>query len=337
MQAVGRRQIEALQIAEGYFGSQVLFTANELGIFDRLGESPRSAADLATEVGAPENSLQRLLNAAVAVGLLTFRDGRYANAELADAVLVSGRSGYLGNWMRLMSHWMRPWLNLKETILTGKPVDNGDLHLGTDPIYTREFTLGMDDYARLRGSEIVHHLDFDGALRLLDVGGGPGTYAILFAKRWPNLHVSIFDLPEVATIAAGNVAAAGVEEQVAIVPGNYYENDFGDGYDVVFLSDTLHQESPADCEMILRKAYRALNPGGRIVIQAMFLNDDKMSPRWPVMHSLLLLLVYGSGRAYTVTETMQLMTAAGFRGCTHRRMSLLNVNSLIFGDKPATS
>jgi hypothetical protein len=85
--------------------------------------------------------------------------------------------------------------------------------------------------------------------------------------------------------------------------------------------------------MILRKAHRALRPGGRVVVQGMFLNEDRTSPRWPLMHSLVLLLVYGGGRAYTVNETLGFMEAEGFTNGRLERMSLLNVNSLILGEK----
>ena len=329
-----RRQIQLLDTAHGYFGSQVLFSANELGVFAALDEQARSAAELAPALGAVEDTLERLLNACVALGLLTFDSGVYANTALADEVLVPDRDGYLGNWLRLMARWMTAWTNLTETVRTGRPAHDAQLHLGGDPEQTREFLLGMHDYARLRGSEIVRYLDLGGGLELIDVGGGPGSYAVLFTKEWPDLNVTVFDLPGVVPVAQEHAEEAGVADRVVLKPGNYYEDELGSGYDVVFLSDTLHQESPEVCELILRKAYRALSPGGRIVVQAMFLNEDRVSPTWPVMHSLIMALVYGGGRAYTVQETIELLDRAGFVDSTHQRMSLLNVNSLIVARKP---
>jgi SAM-dependent methyltransferase len=327
------RQIELLEIAEGYFSSQVLFSANELGIFEHLAEHPRSLADMSRTLGAGEDPLERLLNAGVAVALLTHANGMYQNSELASAVLVPGRPGYLGNWIRLMSRWMRAWVHLSESVMTGKPAEDPSLHLGRDPEYTRDFVFGMDDYARVRGSEIIRYLEFGGGIHLLDAGGGPGSYAILFARHWPDLRVTIFDLPDVIRLGATQVREAGLEERILLAPGDYYKDELGTDFDAVFLSDTLHQESPEACEMLLRKAYRALKPGGKLVVQAMFLNEDRVSPRWPVMHSLILLLVYGGGRAYTVGETISMIESAGFVNCVHRRMSLLNVNSLILADK----
>jgi 2-polyprenyl-3-methyl-5-hydroxy-6-metoxy-1,4-benzoquinol methylase len=328
-----RWQIEALGLAEGFFESQVLFSVNELGVFDLLAPGPRTVDELAAEIPADRGALERLLNAAVAIGLLELGEGRYENGPLADRVLISGRPGYLGSWLRLMSRWMKAWTHLTESVRTGQPAEDPQLHLGGDPDYTRDFIMGMHDYAQLRGSEIVEYLDFGGGLRLLDLGGGPGTYAILFAKRWSDLRVTVFDLPEVVRIAAENSRAAGVDGQVSIEAGNYHEEEVGAQYDVVFISDVLHQEDPETCRMILQKAHRALKPGGRLVVQGMFLNEDRTSPRWPLMHSLVLLLVYGGGKAYTVNETLGLMEEAGFTNGRLERMSLLNVNSLILGER----
>jgi 2-polyprenyl-3-methyl-5-hydroxy-6-metoxy-1,4-benzoquinol methylase len=328
-----RWQIQALGLAEGFFESQVLYTVNELGVFDLLAEDPRTVDELASEIPADSEALTRLLNTAVAIGLLAIDGGRYRNGPLADRVLVSGRPGYMGNWMRLMSRWMKVWTHLTESVRTGQAAQDPWQHLGKDPGYTKDFILGMHDYAQLRGSEIVSHLDFGGGLRLLDLGGGPGTYAILFAKRWPDLRVTVFDLPDVVRIAADNAQAAGLNGRVSTEAGNYHADEVGADYDVVFISDVLHQEDPETCRLILQKANRALKPGGRLVVQGMFLNEDRVSPRWPLMHSLLLLMLYGGGRAYTANETIGFMEAAGFTNGRLQRMSLLNVNSLILGDK----
>jgi SAM-dependent methyltransferase len=331
--SLARTQIEALEVAEGFFGSQVLFSLNELGVFDELAVVPRTLQQIASATKANSDALERLLNAGVALKLLGYVDNHYFNGPLVDQVMVSNRPGYFGNWMRLLARWMRAWTNMTESVRTGMPAQDPWLHLGKDPDYTRDFILGMQDYAQLRGGEIIRYLDLENASTVLDLGGGPGTYATMFAERWPNLRVTVFDLPDVVPIAEKNARAAGVEDRVSTLGGDYHKDDIGAGYDAIFISDVLHQENPETCEMILRKAYGALRPGGRVIIQAMFLNEDRMGPRWPVMHSLILLVLYGGGRAYTVGETIGLMEAAGFSNCRHQRMSLLNVNSLIFAEK----
>lgn len=330
---VGRRQVEALQVAEGFLGAHVMFALNELDVFDRLAGGPRSADELAAEVGAKAEPLTRLLNGGVALGLLALDDGRYSNSELAAAVLVSGTEGHLRDWMRWLARLAGRFPGLAASARTGEPVDDPSLHLGGDPAFTRDFILGMHDYARLRGSEVVRHLDLSGARRLIDVGGGPGTYAMLFAEAWPELEVTVFDLPDVVRIAGANVRGAGLEGRILTVAGSYVEDDLGEGFDVAFLSDVLHQEEPEAAVSLLRKVHAALRPGGRIVVQGMYLNEDRVSPRWPALVSLILLVMYGTARVYTVGETMGMLEEAGFREPEHVPMSLLNVNSLVIAGR----
>ena len=323
------QQVDLLEVAEGYFASQVLFSLNELGVFALLADGPRSADDIAEGVNAQADPVQRLLNAGVVLEMVRCVDGLYSNGTLVEGILVPGRPGYLGNWIRWMARLSRPWTHLTESVRSGRPAIDSSEFLGGDPEFTRDFVTAMHDYAQVRGSELVRYLDLSGVRSLLDVGCGPGTYAALIARRWPELRLTLFDLPGVVETARENCVAAGVGDRVSIRTGDYHRDELGSGFDVVFVSDVLHQEDPEGCATILEKSHSALGPGGRIVIQGMFLNEDRMSPRWPVLHSLILLLVYGGGRAYTVGETVDMLQAAGFREPTHRRMSLVNVNSLI--------
>lgn len=332
--SIGRRQVEALHIAEGFLDAHVLFALVDLGVFDRLAEGSRDADELAAETGTKAEPLARLLNAGVALGLLSVKDGRYANSDFADDVLPADAPGHLGDWIGWMARLGERFPRLAEAVRTGQPVEDPGLHLGGDPAFTRDFVMGMHDYARLRGSEVVDRVDLSGVRRMIDVGGGPGTYAAMFARAWPQLEVTVFDLPEVVSIARENLEAEGLTDRVRTVAGSYLQDDLGEGYDAAFLSDVLHQEDRETAVSLLRRVHGALRPGGRIVVQGMYLNEDKVSPRWPAMVSLILLVTYGAGRVYTVAETIQMLEAAGFRDPEHQRMSLLNVNSLVLAERP---
>ena len=332
--SIGRRQVEALQVAEGFFEAQVLFALNALDVFNHLANGPRTAEEVASEIRVQADPLARLLNAGVVAGLLTLTDGRFSNSPLSESVLLSDSKGHLRDWMRWLARLADRFGRLPEAVRTGKPPVDPSRHLGGDPELTRDFIMAMHDYARLRGSEVVEHLDLSDASSLIDVGGGPGTYAILFAQAWPNLQVTAFDLPDVVPLAEENCRAAGVGDRVRTVAGSYLEDDLGEGFDVAFVSDVLHQESRETAVEILRRVWRAVRPGGRLVVQGMHVNEDRVSPRWPVLASLIMLVLYGEGRMYTIAETVDMVEEAGFRSPEHVRMSLLNVNSLILAERP---
>jgi len=324
---------QLIQLALGYWRSQVLFTANELGIFNILNDGEMTSKEIAQECKGSVDYIERLLNACVAIALLKKQNGCFQNSSLAKTFLVEGRPQYMGNWIRLMSTWYRPWECLPKAIRTGKPVEDPLEHLGKSSDYTRHFILAMHDYAMGPGKEMVNHLDLTGRRRLLDLGGGPGTYSVLLAQKNPELEPVVFDLPPVVEIAKEVICNYGLSDRVIVREGDYRVDDLGNGYDVVLLSNMLHQEDPDACKLILRKAYDALVAGGMLIVQAMFLNVEKDGPAWPALQSLLLLLVYEGGRAYSLEETLNMLDDTGFSKHEVKKMSLLNAESMIIARK----
>jgi SAM-dependent methyltransferase len=322
---VDRRRIEARvrlnRLAIGGWAAQALFASNELGVFDLLRDGRSlTAAETAAELGTDEDSTARLLGALVAIDLLEHRGDRFANSRAAEEFLVSGHPESLATWVALLGGWNQTFGRLAESVRTGDPAEVPEEHLGQSPEYTRRFIIGMHDYAIGPGRELARHLDLGGRRRLLDPGGGPGTYSIL--------------LPEVVDIANEVIAGYGLAERVSTVAGDYHSDDFPAGFDAVLVSNTLHQEDWDTCVAILRKAHTALRPGGLMVVQAMFLNERADGPVWPALHNLLMLLVYRGGRAYSVEQTAQMLEEAGFDQAEHHRMSPFNAGSFVTAFRP---
>ena len=329
-----RRRVEARvrlnRLAIGGWAAQVLFTANELGVFDLLSDGcSLSAGEVAGELQTDEDATERLLGALVSIDLLEHSDGGFTNTVATEEHLVSGRPESMATWVGLIGDWNRTFQNLEESVRSGKPAELPEEHLGRSPEYTRRFILGMHDYAIGPGRELARHLDLGGRRRLLDVGGGPGTYSILLAQENPELQCVVFDLPEVVSIAAEVIAEHGLEGRVSIVGGNYHSDDFPQGFDTVLVSNVLHQEDRDSCHRILSQSRAALEPGGLGVVHAMFLNERGDGPLWPALHNLLMLLVYRGGRAYSVEQTFEMLEQAGFQGPRHHRMSPFNAGSFV--------
>jgi predicted O-methyltransferase YrrM len=320
----------------GYCHSQVLFTSHRLGVFTCLAGGDCTAAEVAAYCRTSPRHTANLLNAAVALTLVEkTADGRYSNTALASSFLVEGAPQYMGHWLNLWATWYERWGHLEQSVRTGEPAEDPASRLGADPEYTRNFILAMHEYARGPGKELINHVDLSQKSRLVDVGGGPGTYAVLLAQANPQLHAVVFDLPGVVDIAREVIDSYGLGARVSTAAGDYMTDSFGDrDYDVALLSNMLHQEDPGSCRAILRKAYDALQPGGLLIVQAMFLNATKDGPVWPALQSVHLSLLYRGGTAYSIDETLELVSAAGFVEARRKRMSLLNAESLVLARRP---
>jgi SAM-dependent methyltransferase len=324
-----------MQLTLGYWRSQVLFAATRLGVFDALAAGSRTAGEVASRCAAAPEHMARLLNACVALQLVERDEGGYHNAPLAERFLVSGSDQYLGSWVQFMGDFYGPWGGLAEAVRSGRPVEDGLARLAAGQDYTRHIILAMHEYAMGPGRDVLSRLTLPGRRRLLDVGGGAGSYSILLARANPDLHAVVFDLPSVVGITRDVVAGLGLADRITTQAGNYLEDDLGTGFDAVLLSNMLHQEDPATCRRLLAKAAGALVDGGMLIVQLSFLNRDRTGPVWAVLQSLQLALSYEGGRAYTTDDILEMLPGAGFGRAEVRKPSLVAAESLIVATKTA--
>ncbi len=328
-------RLRLTRLAIGGWAANALFAGNRLGLFDLLNQTgPATGDQIAAKLGTDPDATRRLLGALVASGVLDHDGDTFANGLGAREFLVSGMPESMSTWMELIGTWNDTFGNLAESVRTGEPAEVPEEHLGESDEYTRAFIIGMHDYALGPGHELARHLDLSGRRRLLDVGGGPGTYSILLAEANPELSCTVLDLPAVVAIAQEVIDKQGLRDRVSTHAGDYHSDQFPSGYDVVLVSNTLHQEDDESCLRILKQSYEALDAGGICVVQAMPLNERQDGPVWPALHNLLMLLVYRGGRAYTVGQYSDQLRAAGFKDPTHHTMSIYNAESYIVARKP---
>lgn len=325
-----RERLQLTHLALGGLSAQALFAANEVGLFGTLARlGPSTAEELARDLDVDADATGRLLGALTALELVEHDGDRFRNSAAAERHLVPGASESMTAWVSLVGRWARNMADLPTSLRTGEPVQDPEEHLGRSEAYTSTFIRGMHDYAVGLGRELARHLDLSGRRRLLDVGGGPATYSVLLAEANPELECVVFDLAPVLRVAEEIIAEWDLTGRVSTTPGDYHHDELPGGYDVILISNTLHQEDRATCLQILRNAHAALEPSGLLVIQAMFLNDRGDGPLWPTLHNLVLQVVYSGGRAYTVRETRELLAEAGFGEATHHQMSTFNAGSYL--------
>src|SRR5208337_5140344 len=91
---------------------------------------------------------------------------------------------------------------------------------------------------------IANDYDLGRFKRLLDIGGASGTYTIAFLLRNPAMTAVLFDLGNVIPMARERLLKEGIANRVALVAGNFYEDELPKGCDLALLSAIIHQNSP---------------------------------------------------------------------------------------------
>jgi precorrin-6B methylase 2 len=325
-----------MQWALAYRASAVFFAASDFDVFSVLAAGSMTAADLAATTGAQAEPLRMVLESCVDLGLLV-RDGdRFANTVTADTFLVRGRPAFLGGALTYARDLYPAWGGLASLVKSGHPPMPPETILGEDKAKTRAFVMAMHERAKGIGSILSQIVDLTGRRRLIDVGGGPGTYSVMLCQRTPGLAATVLDRPGVLEVTRELVDGAGFADRVTLLPGDYLETPFGSGFDVALLSGMMHRETEAGVMLLLTKAFAALEPGGQVIVSDVFFDDDrKNTPPFSTSFALNMMLTSDHGSAHAKTEMQRWMASAGFTGIEVRDMPKPNPHSLILGTKPA--
>jgi len=322
-----------LQLATGYWGSQALLTANRLGLFADLPDGGESAAEAATRVSTAERPTRLLLNACVSLGLLA-RDGdRYTLTPLAATFLVPTSPAYLGDALRYSDDLYGPWGALEEAVRHDRPTLPPADILGGDPAQTRHFVRAMHQRALGIARGLVEVIDLTGRSRLLDVGGGPGTYSALLTGRFSGLRSTVLDLPPVVAIAEEIVAELGAVERVDFLPGDCHTTPWPEGNDCLLISGFLHRESEAGCRDLLERAHAALAPGGRLIVADVFAGEGGDSPPFACLFGLNMLLSAQGAGVHPAPAMAEWMADAGFTDIATRPLPPPMPHTALVGER----
>jgi ubiquinone/menaquinone biosynthesis C-methylase UbiE len=317
---------QLMGLGRGFQAARMLSVAVELAVFDFL-EEPHSAVEAAAWLKADDRAVGIFLNGLAALGLLVKGVDYFHNSQLAARFLVRGTVGYRGDIITHMAHtWERGWNDLQNTILVGHPEGVEperwvDTRPQRDEETMRAFILGMDALARDLAPQVAPKLNLTGVRHLLDLGGGPATYAITFVRAHPELSATVFDLPGPIGIAREKIANNGLEARINTLTGNFLQDDIGSGYDYIWVSQILHSHDEAQCRLIIKKAVAALVSGGRLAVQDFYLNPDGYTPPGAAMFGVHMLAVTPRGRAYTYGEVAQWLQEAGLTAPEHLQTS----------------
>jgi SAM-dependent methyltransferase len=301
---------DIIRLSGAYWAACTLQAGVVLDVFSLIGGAALTAEQVADRAGTDARAMGMLLTALTALGLLVKAGDQFSLTPASRKFLVKDSPGYVGNIIGHHHDLVPSWARLPEAVRTGGPVRSRAP--GGDE-WRENFLLGMFNMAMAIAPDLSHALDLSGRRHLLDVGGGPGTYAIHFCLANPDLRATVFDLPQSEPFFRRTAERFGVGDRVDFQGGDYIEGEIAGSYDVAWLSQILHGESFAGCARIIDQVVRVLEPGGLILVQEFILDDSRDGPLHPALFSLNMLLGTDGGQAYSESEIKAMFTAAGVK------------------------
>jgi ubiquinone/menaquinone biosynthesis C-methylase UbiE len=300
----------------GAWRSRALVAAVELDVFSHIASGKRTAKEVAEAAGASQRGISNLLDALVGIHYLRKSGGRYALAPISAAFLVRGKKTYAGGAVQPFSLTWGQWEHLTETVKTGRPhhaIDDAEHGKKFFPqlvegIFPSSFAAATAVVSRLSSKE-------RGAIRkILDVAAGSGAWSLAFAQAIPEARVTTLDFPEMTPITRKFTERFGVAGRYEYKEGDLRLADLGQAtYDLVILGHIIHTEGEKHGKELLRKAYGALRPGGKLLLAEFMPNDARTGPSMPLLFGLNMLLHTEEGNVFTLREFRSWLKAAGFR------------------------
>ncbi|WP_338244464.1 methyltransferase [Aurantiacibacter hainanensis] len=304
-------------IWQSQFTLPAVTVADELGLFREIGNTAMTTAELAEALSADERALGVLLGGLAALGMVELRDGRWSATPPARTWLHPDATGYWGGFFYRFRETIPLHAQLIDMVRTGKRPEN---RVAGGPEWERG-TMSAEVARRISDFMHAHSMGpargaavqpvFAEVDRLLDVGCGSGVYGIEIARANPQIAVTLLDLKEMVAEAQTHVDAAGLSGRVSTCGLNMFEQEWPTGYDAHFFANIFHDWSEETNAILAAKSFKALEPGGRIFLHEILMDDDGTGP-WQAASFSIMMLLGTLGRQYTLPEFRAMLEAAGF-------------------------
>lgn len=300
----------------GAGGFEAVCLAIDVGVFETLSGEPLSASDLATRLEADENGIETLLAFLAAQGYVAEDGGRYRNTSMTETWLTPASKTNVAPWFAFWRDLVFPFWrrHLETTVREGEPPKTIYEWFDEEPGRWETAQRGFRAAASVVVEEVADKLSVpDGPARVLDVGGGHGLFAIELCRRRPDLEAMVFDHPEALDVAREEIAAAGLEDQIAVQGGDYWTDDLGDGYDLALVFNVVHAHHGEANVRLFERVGDALAPGGTVAVLDQFEGTGRTPVgRAGVAFVDLTYLVTLGAAAHPYDDVADWLRAAGF-------------------------
>jgi O-methyltransferase domain/Dimerisation domain len=327
-----------LQTGLAFWPAKTLLSAIEMDVFTELAKGPEPFDTLSGRLGLHPRSARDFLDTLTALGFLQRSGDRYANTLETDLFLDRNKPSYIGGVLEMANHRLYPfWGHLTEALRTGLPqneVKSGGPNLFeelyADPARLKQFLSAMTGLSRGANMTIARAFPWSTYKSFVDVGTAQGDLAVQIALANPHLRGRGFDLPQVAPIFEEYAAAMGVSDRVTFAPGSFFSDPLPET-DVLLMGHILHDWDLPTKKMLIQKAFKAIPPGGALVVYEAIIDDDRSKNAFGLMMSLNMLIETPGGFDYTGADCCNWMREAGFSQT--RVEALVGPDSMVIGIK----
>jgi 2-polyprenyl-3-methyl-5-hydroxy-6-metoxy-1,4-benzoquinol methylase len=296
--------------------SSALHGAIKLDLFTAIADGNKTVSAIAARIQASEKGTRVLCDFLTIIGFLTKQGDEYSLTTDSSVFLNRHSPAYMGSvsdFIVEIGQKNGAFDDMAALVRKGGTLLTEETVTVENPLWVN-FARNMAPLMAMPAERIADLLGAADARpwKVLDIAAGHGLFGITIARKNPNAHIVALDWAPVLEVARENAAKAGVADRHTLLPGSAFEVDFGQGYDIVLLTNFLHHFDQPTNEQLLRKAHAALAPGGRVLTFEFIPDENRITPPADAMFAMTMLGSTKSGDAYTFAEYDRMFHNAGF-------------------------
>jgi len=313
---------EIFEMAGAYQKSAILKAAVELDVFTEISNGQDSVEKMASSLGASQRGVRILLDALCAHGMISKTADNYQLTETTDQFFVKNKSAYMGHTLfTVLTDW-EAFGRVAESVRTGsKAVDM----YGERSKIWEDVSKGLIQSGLITAAMISDTLGIGDKMqpgvKVLDLACGSGVYGYVLLQRDSKATVTGIDWENVLDLAGKTAKEMGVADRVTFKPGDILSIDYGDEeFDIALASNILQAFDPETNQKILGKIFRALKPGGTLVINDFVPDENRSKAKTALNFAVYMLIVTQGGDTYIFSEFERWLRDSGFDQVAQQRI-----------------
>lgn len=321
------------QVATGFMAAKLLFVANEVKLFEALADKPATLDELAQLRDIPRRTTRILADAMVALGFLE-RDGEhYQNGPVADTFLSGRTTADLRPGLRFLNHLSYPrWMTLEEAVRRGGGVlgELTEVELSFTEAEQQIYSQGVGAITAGTAEALATTYDFSRHRRVLDLGGGTGSFLMAILRHHSGPRTTLFEFPSVAAVARQRLASNPLARRLHIVEGDFFKDPIPDGHDAVIIANVVHVLSPEHNLQLFKRVRARVPDGARLLLADFWTDPTHTQPVFAAIMAGEFMVMAGAGDVYSEEEVRGWLRETGWRAL--ERTPLAGPASLIVAE-----
>jgi SAM-dependent methyltransferase len=284
-------------------------------MFEKLARESLTLEALAERMVVPFRTTRIVADAMVALGLLQRHGDCYCNTEVAAAFLSGAAGTGLRPFLRLMNRlsYLR-WARLEEAIRTDTIVFEAGFNEEEQQLYSE----GVEAVTAGTANALAGNYDFGRHQRVLDLGGGTGSFLLAILSRFDKVRGTLYDLPAVTSDTRRRLARISRESRIEVVEGDFFKDPIPQGHDAIIIANIIHF-FPADRVLeLLHRVRNAASVATRVLLVDFWTNAAHTEPDFSALMAGEFLLTPGRGDVYSIDDAVSWFGQTGWRMVEHK-------------------